>query len=103
MIIELDAKLVVDLLKKDEGNPNRIDAIASDCKSRLNEIPMVQIQHYYREANKCVDALLAKRGSLISQDFVVFLELLADVSMLISLDAAGISYDCFVSSSVSVV
>ena len=88
---------------EDEGNPNGIDAIASDCKSGLNEIPMVQIQHYYRDANKCADALLAKRGSLLSQDFVVILEPLADVLMFISLDAVGISYDCFVSSLVSVV
>ena len=30
--LKLDAKLVVDLLEKDEGNSNGIDAIVKDCK-----------------------------------------------------------------------
>ena len=34
---------------------------------------MVQIQHCYHEVNKCVDPL-ARRGALLSQDFVVFLD-----------------------------
>ena len=34
---------------------------------------MVQVQHCYREANICADAL-ARRGALLPQDFVVFLD-----------------------------
>ena len=57
---------------------------------------MVQIQHCYREANKCTDAL-ARREALLPQDFVVFLEPLADVTLLLSLDSVGMVYECFVS------
>ena len=39
----------------------------------LRDIPMVRIQHCYREASKC-DGALARGGALLSQDFVVFLE-----------------------------
>ena len=43
MIFELDAKLIVDLLQKEDSSQNSIDALVSDCKSGLREIPMVQI------------------------------------------------------------
>ena len=55
--IELDAKLVVDLLKKEGGNPNRNDVIVANCREGLKKIPLVRILHCYREANKCADAL----------------------------------------------
>ena len=92
VIFELDAKLIVDLLQKEEGHPNCIRALVSDCKTGLRDIPMVQIQHCYREANKCADAL-ARRGALLPQDFVVFLDPPAEVSLLLSLDSAGVSYE----------
>ena len=34
------------------------------------ENPLVQIYHCYREASRCAD-VLAKRGALLPQDFVV--------------------------------
>ena len=73
MEIELDAKLVVDLLKKEIGNPNGNDAFVADCREGLKEIPLVRVHNHYREANKCADAL-ARKGALLSQDFVVFVE-----------------------------
>ena len=39
-------------------------------KTGLKENPLVQIYHCYREASRCAD-VLAKRGALLSQDFVV--------------------------------
>ena len=60
--IELDAKLVVDLLKKADGNLN--------CKEGPKKIPRFKISHCFREANKCADALAKKEASL-SQDFVI--------------------------------
>ena len=87
VIIELDAKLIVDLLQKTEGNRNCIDALVGDCKTELGNIPIVQVNHCYREVNKCADAI-ARRGALLSQDFVIFLDLPAEVSLLLSLDLA---------------
>ena len=72
VVFELDAKLVVDLLKKDMEKPNSIDVLVANHREGLKEIPMVQIQHCYREANKCTDAL-ARRGALMDQDFTIFL------------------------------
>ena len=47
MIFELDAKLVVVLLQKEDGSQNSIIALVSDCKVGPREIPMVQIHHCY--------------------------------------------------------
>ena len=60
MEIELDAKLVVDLLKKEVWNPNSNDAFVADCREGLKEIPLVCVQHCHREANKCAGALAKK-------------------------------------------
>ena len=65
VVFELDAKLIVDLLQKEEGHLNSIGALVSDCKAGLKEIPMVKIQHCYREANKCANTL-ARRGAFLS-------------------------------------
>lgn len=92
VIIELDAKLVVDLLQKEDRNQNGLNAILGDCRAGLRDILVVKIQHCYGEANKCADAL-ASRGALLSQDFVVFLEPPTDFSLLLSLDTAGVAFD----------
>ena len=95
MEIELDAKLVVDLLKKEVGNPNGNDALVADCREGLKEIPLIRVQHCYWEANKCADAL-ARKGALLSQDFVVLVEPPSDVALLLSFDFIGTMYDCHV-------
>nr|POF24272.1 putative ribonuclease h protein [Quercus suber] len=97
VVIELDSKLVVDLLKKELNNPNDNDVLVADCRNSLRIIPSTKIQHYYREGNKCTDAL-ARRGAFLSQDFSIFLDPPSDVAFLLSLDAAGVVYDRFVSS-----
>jgi len=92
VIPEIDVKLIVELMQKEDCNQNSNDALARDCKSGLREIPLVKIQHCYHEANKCVDAL-ARRGSLLSQDFVVFLDPPTDIAFLLSLDSARMVYE----------
>ena len=54
--------------------------------------------HCFREANKCAD-VLARRGALLPQDFMIFMNLPPNVVMLLSLDAIGTMYDRFVPSS----
>ena len=92
MVFELDAKLVIDLLNKEEKSMNGNEIIMVDCKEGLQRIPHIKIQHCYREANKCANTL-ARRGALLPQDFVIFLEPPSDVSLLLSLDAVGTLYD----------
>nr|POF11678.1 putative ribonuclease h protein [Quercus suber] len=97
VVIELDSKIVIDLLKKELNNPNALDILVSDCRNSLRNIPTVRIQHCYREGNKCADAL-ARWGVSLSQNFSIFLDPPSDVALLLSLDAAGTLYDRVVSS-----
>nr|POE59985.1 putative ribonuclease h protein [Quercus suber] len=57
VVFELDAKLVIELLKKDMENPNGVGILVADCKEWMKKIPLVRIQHCYREANKRADVL----------------------------------------------
>ena len=70
------------------GNPNGIDIMVAVCREGLKEIPQVRIQHCYREANKCANAL-ARRGALLAQDFSIFMEPPSNVAFILSLDCAG--------------
>ena len=92
MIIELDAKLVVDLLKKPGGSLNGNDVIVASSKENLKKIPRTIIKHCFRVANKCTDAL-ARRGALLSQDFLSFSFPPSDVALLLSLDSASTMYE----------
>ena len=93
--IKLDAKVAVELLTKENDNPNSNNIIVADCKEGLSQIPQSWIMHCYREANKCADAL-ARRGALLTQDFSIFIQPPDDVALLLSLDSMGTLYDHFV-------
>ena len=64
MEIELDAKVVIDLVREDSNNLNNLDALVADCKEGLKKIPFVRLKHCFREANKCADNL-TRRGALL--------------------------------------
>lgn len=97
MEIELDVKVVIDLVGKETSNPNSIDGIVVECGKGLKEIPFVRIKHCYKEANKCADAL-ARQGAFLAQDFIIFIQPPLEVELLLSLDAFGTMYDRFVTS-----
>ena len=45
MEIELDAKVVIDLVGKESSNPNSIDVLVADCKEGMKKIPFVRVKH----------------------------------------------------------
>ena len=92
VIIELDAKLIVDLLSKANDPSSSNDSILANCKEGLKLVPKVKIQHSYREANKCADTL-SLRGALLNDDFVLFLNPSFEVLLLVNLDNSGVTYD----------
>ena len=71
---------------------NDNDVIIADCKEGLRRLPRVRIQHCFREANKCADAL-TRRGVVSPQDFVNYQSPPTDVAMLTSLDVVGTLYE----------
>ena len=87
LIVELDASSVVQLLSSDKPNL-LMEPLLSDCRSLYRTIPNKRIQHVYREANQCSDAL-ARLGSSVVSSFVVFVEPPPVVVNLLALDEAG--------------
>lgn len=85
--------LVVDLIRNASHNPNENNTVVADCREGISRIPRVQIQHCYREASKCEDAL-ARRGALLPHDFFVFDSPSANVALLLSLDVTRTLYEC---------
>ena len=65
-----------------------MEPLLSDCRNLFKAIPNKQIQHVYREANQCADAL-ARLGSSVVPSFVVFVEPPPVVAKVLALDAAG--------------
>ena len=70
--IELDAKVVIDLVRNESSYFNSLNVLVDDCKEGLKQIPNVKIMHCNREGDKCADNL-ARHGALLDQDFVVFI------------------------------
>ena len=61
IIVELDAKSIVDVFGNPNYEGNIILPILDDCKQLMMQFQQIQFKHCYREANCCVD-MLAKMG-----------------------------------------
>ena len=57
LIIELDALAVVQLMKISIVNFS-LEPLLIDCRILLRKLPNLRIEHVYREANQCANALL---------------------------------------------
>ena len=72
LIVELDAKSVVQLMNSDSSNM-LMEPLLTNCSTLLKAIPNKRVEHIYREAIHCADAL-ARIGARRNFSFVVFVE-----------------------------
>ena len=87
--MELDARVVVDLVNYNVDTNKPYSPLLCDCRCLLRRIPGVRVLHVYREGNRCTDAL-ARWGSTMEEDFVVFSSPPSlDVLYLVNLDIAS--------------
>ena len=84
--VELDAKVIVEMLKNTNSTNIIISPLLFDCRSLLTRFTQVRVAHVYREVNRCAD-FLAKQGCCMREDFVIF-----EVSPSVELDRLIISY-----------
>ena len=69
--IDLDAKVVADLMNN-SGSSNAFNSsIVADCRLLISRIPQVKVRHCYRESNSCADAL-ARFGAKMCPDVMYF-------------------------------
>ena len=69
--IELDAKVIVEVLKSTNCPNISFTTLSCDCRCLMARFRRVRVGHVFREANKCAN-LLAKRGCSLMENFVVF-------------------------------
>ena len=87
LIIEMDADMLVLLLKNNYCNNMLMKPLLSDCRNFLQRFSNPVVKHIFREANQCADAL-AKFGAASVVFFVVFDNPLPVVENLLAFDKA---------------
>ena len=90
IIIELDAKALVDALKNPRYSNSVISPLFDDCKYLISQIPQVHINHVFREANKCVDRLANSSQSQVSE-FIIHSIPPVELVTLVEADIHGVS------------
>lgn len=69
--VELDAKVIVEMLKNSHCPNRKLSPLLHDCRSLLSRLTQVRVVHVFREANKYAD-FLATRGCSMREEFVIF-------------------------------
>jgi hypothetical protein len=96
LIIEIDAKSVVDLLKPvNDGiiDSHPYSALINDCRSLNQYFEEARFQHAHRESNFCVD-LLAKEGIKLFVPFSIFVSPPHFIVSQLLADIWGVLYPC---------
>lgn len=92
VMIELDAKSLVDVLNNSSYCNSMISPLLDDCKLLIDQFPQVRVKHTFREANKCADRL-AKLGLVQSLEFSVHSYPPVELIPLIEADSLGACYN----------
>jgi ribonuclease HI len=87
--VELDAKLIVNAITNNSCCHNALSPLIDDCRKLLSQLPQVKVLHCYLEANFCADAL-AKKGTSLEQDFILYPLPLTHVIPLLDKDTLGL-------------
>ena len=92
ILIELDAKSLVDALNNSSYCNPVISPPLDDCMLLIDQTPQVRIKHTYREANKCADRL-ANLGLFQSVNFLFHSDPPIELIPLIEADSQGACYN----------
>ena len=86
---ELDAKAVISLVTCNKESFAQYALLIDDCRNMLQQHPLWKIQHCYREANTCADAL-AKKAVFSQLDFCILDTPPVELSQLLIQDHSGL-------------
>ena len=90
LLVELDAKVVVELLQSSKSSNNSFSSLFNDCRYLLHQFNQVRISHVFREANRCADYLV-KGGYTFIGNFVVLDSPISDeLCIILDSDASGL-------------
>ena len=89
LVVELDAKAVVDVLRNYSYDNRIISPIMDDCRQLVLCFQQIQIKHCYRQANRCAD-MLAKMGVEQEIELLNLLSLPMDILQILQDDKDGL-------------
>ena len=92
IMVELDAKALVDALKNPSYANTIVSSLFNDCKRLAAQIPQLSIKHIYRETNRCADHL-ANVGSDQSLDFSFYFCPPVDLVPLVMANCQGLYFN----------
>ena len=75
VVVELDAQAIANILSSSNSYNGDLCPLVDDYREVLRQIPQTKMLHCFREANFYADAM-AKLGSMLEQDFILFTTLL---------------------------
>lgn len=92
LVVELDAKVIMELLKSNKCTNRFFSPILDDCRSLSDRFHQVRVEHVYREGIKGIN-LLARRGAIMLESFVVFTSTpSSDILSIVNMDASDMYY-----------
>ena len=92
LIVEIDAKVIVDVIKNSAYVNQIISPILDDCRQLLTGFQQVQLKHCYREANRCAD-LMARIGADQEQEYMLFASPPVDLAKALEDDCNGVFFN----------
>ncbi|KAL0002935.1 hypothetical protein SO802_016716 [Lithocarpus litseifolius] len=99
LIVELDAKSIVEIFCKPGYVNDVISPILDDCRKLVTKFQQVHFKHCFRQSNQCADAL-ARIGAAQDVDFRVFESPPVDVLYFFDQDYNGLCFNRLCSVSV---
>ncbi|OMP05267.1 reverse transcriptase [Corchorus capsularis] len=91
IMLETDSQLAIDLLQNCFDPKHVLIVLLDDCRSLMAQLRIQTLQHTFREGNYCADKL-AKASTLMDEDFIVFEQPPASISIDLFADVSGISF-----------
>ena len=89
VIIEMDAKGIVDAFSHQKNANPIISSLMDDCRQLVSQILQSRFRHVYREVNRSADCM-AKLGTYMGADFTVFSSPPVDVIPFFEADSHGL-------------
>ena len=90
LIINVDFAEAIKLLSSSSNSNRQTQLLVNDCRDTLQVFNQVQLNHYYREANRAADSL-AKIGCAQAKCFVSFVTPPLSVMKALSFDNAHVT------------
>lgn len=92
LVVEIDAKALVDVLENPEYVNNIVSSILDDCRFLAARFSQIQFKHCYQQANQCIESL-ARMSSIQCFNLSYFVSSLEDVVFAFENDLKGMYFN----------